>query len=82
MASDDTQSSNNDDDSKHQSTQSPSVADEQSLSGSTPDPESDDDTLEAAHEAGLYEDADDEHPAELNLAEEVEKDEKRHQQED
>lgn len=46
---------------------------EESISGSAPDPESDDDTLKAAQDAGLYQDADDEHPAELGIAEEVKK---------
>ena len=55
---------------------------EQTISGSTPNPESDDNTLDAAHQAGLYEDQDEEHPGELNIAKEVEKDEKEHQEKD
>lgn len=38
---------------------------EASISGSAPDPESDDDTLKSAHDAGLYPDQDEEHPGEL-----------------
>lgn len=55
---------------------------EESISGSTPDPESDDNTLDNAHEAGIYENQDEEHPGELNVAEEIEKDEKEHQKKD
>lgn len=55
---------------------------EQSISGSTPDPESDDNTLDTAHEAGLYEDQDEEHPGELGIDEETHKDELEHQKED
>lgn len=55
---------------------------EQTISGSTPDPESDDNTLDTAHDAGLYEDQDEEHPGEIDIAKEVEKDEKEHQEED
>lgn len=55
---------------------------EQTISGSTPNPESDDNTLDTAHEAGLYEDQDEEHPGEINIAKEVEKDEKEHQEKD
>ncbi len=35
------------------------------------------DTLETAQDMGLYEDADEEHPKPLNIAEEIEKDEKK-----
>lgn len=55
---------------------------EDSISGSTPDLESDDNALDAAHEAGLYEDQDEEHPGEVNIAEEVGKTEEKHQEED
>ncbi len=55
---------------------------EQSISGSNADPESDDNTLDAAHDAGLYEDQDEQHPGEINVAEEVQKDEKEHMKED
>ncbi len=47
------------------------VTGEGSISGSNADLESDDDVLETAHEAGLYQSADDEHPQELNIAEQV-----------
>lgn len=52
---------------------------EQSISGSTPDPESDDNVLDAAHKAGLYEDQDEEHQGELGIDEEIHKDELEHQ---
>ena len=48
---------------------------EESISGSTPDPESDDNALDAAHKAGLYEDQDEEHPGEVGIDEEIRKDE-------
>lgn len=41
---------------------------EQAVSGSTPDPESDDDTLQNAQDVGLQLDEDEEHPKELNSA--------------
>lgn len=49
---------------------------EQSISGSTPDPESDDNTQDTAHDAGIYENQDEEHQGEIDIAKEVEKDEK------
>lgn len=55
---------------------------EQSISGSTPDPESDDNTLDAAHKAGLYENQDEEHPGELGIDEEIRKNELEHQEKD
>lgn len=55
---------------------------EQTISGSTPDPESDDNTLDTAHEAGIYENQDEEHPGELGIDEEIYKDEKEHQKKD
>ncbi|MCL5784231.1 MAG: hypothetical protein M1142_02665 [Patescibacteria group bacterium] len=55
---------------------------EQTTSGSTPDPESDDDTLDDAHEAGLYENQDEDHPGELGIDEEIHKDELEHQDKD
>lgn len=64
------------DDDKHRAVMTPQQQGESSISGSTPDPESDDNVLDAAQQAGLYEDQDEEHPGELNIAEEVEKDEK------
>lgn len=64
---------NNDDleEAKHAKTSTPAQAGEGSISGSTPDLESDDDTLENAHEMGLYKADDGEHPQELNVAAEV-----------
>lgn len=71
------------DDQKHQSAlDQDENTGEQSISGATPDPESDDNVLDAAKEAGLYEKADEEHPQELNIAEEIEEAEKAHQEED
>lgn len=55
---------------------------EHSISGSNPDPETDDNTLDAAHGAGLYENQDEEHPGEINIAREVNKDEREHQEKD
>lgn len=55
---------------------------EQTISGTNADLESDDNTLDAVHEAGLYGDQDEEHPGEINIAKEVEKDEKEHQEKD
>lgn len=55
---------------------------EQSISGSAAELETDDNALDAAHQAGLYEDQDEEHPGEIGIAPEVEKDEKQHQEED
>ncbi len=50
------------------SLQSPSVRGSNSVSGSTPDLESDDDTLQNVHRMGIAIDADLEHPKELNIA--------------
>ncbi len=55
---------------------------EQTVSGSMPDPESDDNTLDNAHEFGLYNDQDEEHPGELGVDNEVRKDELEHQEKD
>lgn len=41
-----------------------------------------DNALDAAHEAGLYENQDEEHPGELGIAGEVQKDELEHQKTD
>ncbi len=71
------------DDQKHQNVLDEDIkTGEQSISGSTPDPESDDNTLDAAHDVGLYEDQDEEHPGELGIDEEVRKDELEHQKKD
>lgn len=53
---------------------------EQTISGSTPDSEADDNTLDAAHQAGLYENQDEEHPGELGIDKEIYKDELEHQE--
>ncbi|MBD3250805.1 MAG: hypothetical protein GF381_04550 [Candidatus Pacebacteria bacterium] len=49
---------------------------ETSASGHMPEPEVDDNALEMAQEPGLYLDADEENPVELNLAKQVEQAEK------
>ncbi len=59
------------DDKKHQQAFKASQTDEESITGDTPDPESDDDMLENAHDMGLYKADDGAHPQELNLAGEV-----------
>ncbi len=46
---------------------SPNVRGSNSISGSTPDPESDDDVLQNAHEMGIAPNADLEHSTELNI---------------
>lgn len=63
-------------DNEHQIVKSPQEYGEESVSGSMPDPESDDDTLENAWKMGLYTGDDEEHPQELNIAHEMEKAEK------
>lgn len=60
-----------DDDKKHQQAVKASQTDEESITGDSPDPESDDDTLENAHGMGLYKADDGEHPQELDVAAEV-----------
>lgn len=71
------------DDQKHQDALDEDIkTGEQTISGSTPDPESDDDTLKAAQDAGLYENQDEEHPGELGIDQEIRKDEKEHQEKD
>ncbi|RJR24330.1 hypothetical protein C4578_03015 [Candidatus Microgenomates bacterium] len=49
----------------------PEYYDEETISGSMPNPESDDDTLKSEQEWGLYLDVDGEHPKELDIAGEV-----------
>lgn len=58
---------------KHRGTISPEEDSEQSRSGHMPDPEEVEgkDTLDAAQEVGLYTEADEEHPKEVGLGEEV-----------
>ena len=53
------------------SLESPGVRGENSVSGSTPDLESDDDTLQNAHRMGIAPDADLENPTELNIAKDI-----------
>ena len=52
---------------------SPASAGEASESGSTPDPESDDDVLANAHDMGIALGEDEEHPKELNIADDIDK---------
>lgn len=42
--------------------------DEESISGSTPDPESDDDMLQNAQDVGMQQEEDEEHPEEIDIA--------------
>lgn len=73
----------NEDDKKHENAVPEDIkTGEQTISGSTPDPESDDNTLDAAHDQGLYEDQDEEHPGELGVDQETHKDELEHQEKD
>jgi len=50
---------------------SPSMRGGNSVSGSTPLPKSDDDTLQNAHQMGIAPNSDLEHPTELNLAKDI-----------
>lgn len=71
------------DDQKHQDALDEDIkTGEQTISGSNADPESDDNTLDTAHDAGLYEDQDEEHPGELGIDQEIRKDEKEHMEKD
>lgn len=56
------------------------VRDGLAISGSEPDPESDDDTLQNAQEVGIGLDADDDMPRPLNIAKDVEEAEKLHRE--
>lgn len=58
------------------SVKSPSTRGSNSVSGSTPDLESDDDVLENAHAMGIAPDVDFENPKELNIAKDIENAEK------
>ncbi|MBI4136525.1 hypothetical protein HY469_00525 [Candidatus Roizmanbacteria bacterium] len=60
--------------------QTPQIQDEDTASGSMSSPNSDDNVLDTAHAVGLYEDANEENPKPLNIAEEIEKDEKTHRE--
>ncbi len=57
-------------------TQTPQEAGEQSISGHMPDPEKDDDVLEAAKRTGLYTEATEQEPVKVGIAQQVEKAEK------
>ena len=58
---------------KHGTAMRMEFVEDESLTGDMPALESDDDTLENAHDMGLYRKDDGEHPQELNLASEVQK---------
>ena len=62
----------------------PQVNDEEGIQGSMTDPDiaEGDYTLDEAHNEGLYRNADEEHPAELNLAEQVQDAEDFHKKND
>ncbi len=57
---------------------SPNYVNEQSVSGTNPDPESDDDVDMMAASVGLYDDNDGEMPQELDIAGQINKDEEEH----
>lgn len=52
-------------------TQTPQAQGEQSVSGHMPDPESDDSVLEQAQKAGLYNNANEEEPVKVGIAQQV-----------
>ena len=56
----------------------PELAGEESVSGSEPAPDSDDDTLENEHQVGLKLDEDEEHPKELDIAGDIDRAEQYH----
>ena len=58
---------------KYPTIKSPQKLDEESISGSMPDPESDDDALKSAHEMGIGLGESYEHPKELDIAKDVNK---------
>ncbi|HEX7018129.1 MAG TPA: hypothetical protein VF209_04450 [Patescibacteria group bacterium] len=47
------------------------ISGERTMSGTTPVPTSDDNVLDSAQDAGLYTEADEENPHELNVAQEI-----------
>lgn len=53
---------------------------EESVSGSMPSPDADDDVLEFEHESGLYLKEDEENPKEADIGDEVNSAEREHQQ--
>lgn len=61
---------------KHKKRESPEEKDEESVSGSAPEPESDDDTLQNVKDVGMANDVDEEHPGEVDIGREIDKDEK------
>lgn len=64
-------------DRQHDRKSSPEIKGEESESGDAPNPEEieEKDTLDLAHDTGLYEDQNEENPGELGLGEEIDKDE-------
>lgn len=54
----------------------PELYSEETASGNMPNPESDDDTIKDIQEWGFYLDADDEHPKEINIQQQIDKAEK------
>lgn len=60
--------------------ETPQEEGESAVSGTEPDPESDDNALDVAKEVGLYPEANSENPSELNIAEQVEKAEEAHRE--
>jgi hypothetical protein len=58
---------------KNSTIKSPQMLDEESISGSMPDLESDDDVLKSAHEMGIGLSENSEHPRELDIAKDVDK---------
>lgn len=71
-----------DEDKKHGIVEKSEMVGDEDISGSMPNPESDDDVLDVAHKRGLYQKANEEHPEELDIASQVDKAEKGHQEED
>lgn len=59
---------------------SPAVTGEESISGSAPDPESDDDLLANAHAVGQQLGEDLEHPQEVDIARDIDAAEKHHRE--
>lgn len=64
------------DDIKIPDDQQPEDSDEQSWAGHMPDPDTDEDVLDVAHDAGLYEKAEEDNAQELDIAGQVDKAEK------
>ena len=58
---------------KNLTIKSPQIQGEESISGSMPDLESDDDTLKSAHEMGIGLSENYEHPKELDIAKDIDK---------